>query len=217
MNYVIDVFIIIFLFTIYGALHSVLASNKVKELFKKKFRSLIAFYRLLYNVVALLLLYLIWELSPKPHVIIYDLPNPYDLIILIPQLLALAGIVWTFKYICFKEFIGLNQVKRFLGNNYLSELDEELTLRREGPYRYSRHPLYFFSIVFLLFRPTMDLFYLTVLLCIVSYFYIGSFYEEKKMAKNFGKIYISYKESVPKIFPVKFFQTYSRAEIVETQ
>ncbi|HLG31424.1 MAG TPA: methyltransferase [Ignavibacteriaceae bacterium] len=217
MNYVFDVLIIIFLFTLYGALHSVLASNKVKELFKKNFGDLIAFYRLAYNILALLLLYLIWELSPKPHIIIYDLPNPYDLIILIPQLLALAGIVWTFKYICFREFIGLNQVKRFLEKKYISELDEELTLRIEGPYRYSRHPVYFFSIIFLLFRPTMDLFYLIVFLCLVSYFYIGSFYEEKKLVKNFGKIYFDYKKSVPRIFPVKFFQPYSQTEIVETQ
>jgi len=217
MNYVFDVLIIIFLFTLYGALHSVLASNKVKELFKKNFGDLIAFYRLAYNILALLLLYLIWELSPKPHFIIYDLPNPYDLIILIPQLLALAGIVWTFKYICFREFIGLNQVKRFLEKKYISELDEELTLRIEGPYRYSRHPVYFFSIIFLLFRPTMDLFYLTVFFCLVSYFYIGSFYEEKKLVKNFGKIYFDYKKSVPRIFPVKFFQPYSQTEIVETQ
>jgi len=104
-----------------------------------------------------------------------------------------------------------------LKKNYTSELDEELTLRIEGPYRYSRHPVYFFSIMFLLFRPAMDLFYLTVFLCIVIYFYIGSFYEEKKLIKNFGKIYSRYKESVPRIFPVKFFHPYSPSEIMETE
>ena len=217
MNYAIDVLIIIFLFTLYGALHSVLASDKVKELFKKKFGELIAFYRLAYNVIAIILLYLLWEISPKPLTIIYDLPNPFDLFTLIPQLIALAGLVWTIKYICFREFIGLSQVKRYLKKNYTSELDEELTLRIEGPYRYSRHPVYFFSIMFLLFRPAMDLFYLTVFLCIVIYFYIGSFYEEKKLIKNFGKIYSTYKEFVPRIFPVKFFHPYSPSEIVETE
>jgi len=84
MNYATDVLIIIFLFALYGALHSVLASNKVKELFKKKFGELIAFYRLAYNVIAIILLYLLWEISPKPLTIIYDLPNPFDLFTLIP-------------------------------------------------------------------------------------------------------------------------------------
>ena len=32
------------------------------------------------------------------EIIIYDLPNPYDLIILIPQLLSLAGVFWAFQY-----------------------------------------------------------------------------------------------------------------------
>jgi methanethiol S-methyltransferase len=216
MKYVIDVFTIILLFTFYGYLHSVLASNKVKELFKKTFGNLIAFYRLLYNIIALVFLYFIWEVSPKPHIIIYDLPKPFDLLTLIPQFAALAGLLWAFKYICLKEFLGLNQVKRFIENQYTTKLDEELTMRIEGPYRYSRHPVYFFSIMFLLFRPTMDLFYLTFFLCIVAYFYVGSVYEERKLVQNFGELYLNYKRSVPRIFPLKIFQPYSSEEFAET-
>jgi protein-S-isoprenylcysteine O-methyltransferase Ste14 len=216
MNYVVDVLIIITLFAAYGIAHSILASIKVKKFIKEKFGDLIAFYRLFYNIIALVLLYVIWELSPKPHIIIYDLPNPFDLLTLIPQLLALAGILWAFKYICFKEFLGVNQIKRFIERRYTNELDEELTLRIEGPYRYSRHPVYFFSIVFLLFRPTMDLFYLTFFVCIVAYFYIGSVFEEKKLTQIFGEEYIIYRQSVPRIFPLRIFRPYSQEKFVET-
>ncbi|MBT8386582.1 MAG: hypothetical protein KJO12_04155 [Ignavibacteria bacterium] len=208
MDYVIDVLFIILLFGLYALIHSYLASIKVKEWFKKNIGVLIAFYRLGYNIFALASLYLIYELSPKPHLIIYDLPNPYDLIILVPQFLALAGLFWAFKYICFKEFLGLNQVKRYFEKNYSSELDENLTLQLEGPFRYTRHPVYFFSILILLFRPTMDLFYLVFFLCLVIYFYIGSYFEEEKLAKHFGEIYTDYRKSVPKIFPVNFLEPY---------
>jgi len=208
MNYVIDVLIIFLLFGFYALIHSYFASIKVKEWFKKNFSDLIAFYRLGYNIFALASLYLIYELSPKPHLILYDLPNPYDLIILVPQFLALAGLFWAFKYICFKEFLGLNQVKRYFEKNYNSELDENLTLQLEGPFRYTRHPVYFFSILVLLFRPTMDLFYLVFFICLVIYFYIGSYLEEEKLAKHFGEIYTDYRKSVPKIFPVKFLEPY---------
>lgn len=208
MQYAIDVLIIIIFFALYGIIHSILASKKVKIHFKKTFGDLIAFYRLLYNVFALGTLYLIYEISPKPHLIIYDLPNPYDLIVLIPQFLSLAGLFWAFKYICFKEFIGLDQIKRYFEGNYNSELDEELTLLIKGPYRYSRHPVYFFSLMFLLFRPTMDLFYLTFCICIVAYFYIGAYYEEIKLTEHFGEIYLDYKKSVPRIFPVKILKSY---------
>jgi len=213
MNYAIDVLTIFLLFGLYSLIHSYLASIKVKEWFKKNFGDIIAFYRLGYNIFALASFYLIYELSPKPHLILYDLPNPYDLIILVPQFLALAGLFWAFKYICFKEFFGLNQVKRYFAKNYNSELDENLTLHLEGPFRYTRHPVYFFSILILLFRPTMDLFYLVFFFCIVIYFYIGSYFEEEKLVKHFGKIYTDYRKSVPKIFPVKLLKPYRTKDL----
>ena len=203
-----DVIIILFFFAVFGYTHSLLASEKIKVIFKHKFGELIAFYRLIYNLFALCSLYIIYEISPKPYIIIYDLPNPFDLLILIPQFISLAGIFWVFRYICFKEFLGLDQVKRFFKKKYTTELDEEYTLRLEGPYRYSRHPVYFFSIIFLLFRPVMDLFYLTFFACIVVYFYIGSYYEEKKLVRMFGEVYSNYRKEVPRIFPIKLFKPY---------
>ena len=216
MNLVLDVLIIIILFSIFGYVHSLLASIKIKIWIRKVFGDLIAFYRLLYNLFTFFSLYLIYQYSPKPHIMIYDLPNPYDLIVLIPQFLSLAGVFWSFKYICLKEFLGLDQIKRFIEKRYTTELDEEFTLRIEGLYKYSRHPVYFFSITFLLFRPVMDLFYLTFFICIVVYFYIGSYYEEKKLVRQFGEVYEQYRKNVPRIFPFKFLKPYNQNIIIES-
>ena len=201
MPYVIDVLIIFLLFAVYAWIHTLLASHRFKESIKKNFGNLIAFYRLGYNLFAVASLFLIYELSPKPHIVIYDLPKPYDILILIPQFIALIGIFWSFKFICAWEFLGISQIERFIQNKYSSNLDEELTFTIGGPYKYSRHPIYFFSIVFLLFRPTMDLFHLTFFILIVAYFYIGSYHEERKLVKNFGELYTNYQKSVPQIFP----------------
>jgi len=84
-----------------------------------------------------------------------------------------------------------------------NELDENYTLRIEGPYKYSRHPIYFFSIIFLLFRAEMSLFYLTMFISFTAYFYIGSYYEEKKMVRLFGDDYKDYQKKVSRIFPHK--------------
>ena len=201
MSDVLDVLIIIFLFALYAFVHSFLASNKVKNSFVQNFGNFIAFYRFGYNAFAVLSLYVVYEISPKPHLIIYDLPTPYDIFVLIPQFLALIGLFWSFKYICAKEFLGLNQIKRYFSKNFFSQWDEELTLRIGGPYKYSRHPIYFFSIIFLICRPAMDLSYLTVCLLAVIYFYIGSYYEEKKLVNYFGDTYIKYQKVVSRIFP----------------
>jgi protein-S-isoprenylcysteine O-methyltransferase Ste14 len=216
MPYVIDLLVISLLFAVYAGIHSVLASYRVKESIKKNLGTLIAFYRLVYNLFAIVSLYLIYELSPKPHVIIYDLPKPYDILILIPQFTALIGLLWSFKYISIKEFLGINQIERYILKKYSSNLDEDLTLTIGGPFKYSRHPIYFFSIMFLLFRPTMDLFYLTFFLLIVAYFYIGSYYEEKKLVRSFGEIYTNYQKSVPQIFPSVPLRAYNEEGIAES-
>lgn len=204
MQYLRDVVTIIFLLALYGFVHSVLASEKIKLLSKKLLGKFIAFYRLFFNIFALLSLYFIWETAPHPSLQIYQLPPPYDYLVLIPQLAAMAGLIWCFKYISIKEFLGFNQIERLLNNEYSADdLDERYTLRIKGPYKYSRHPIYFFSIIFLLFRAEMNLSYLTIFISFTVYFYIGSYYEEKKLVRLFGDVYSNYQKNVPRIFPVK--------------
>lgn len=199
-----DVLLIILAFALFGFVHTYLASSAFKNKLVKKTGSLIAFYRIIYNIIAVFFFYLMYELLPHPDNVIYDLPTPWDLIILIPQFLSLAGILWTLKYFSTLEFLGINQLIRWFKGEYkIEDSDERLTLRIEGPYKFSRHPLYLFTILFLLFRPVMDIFYLTFFLCIVGYFYAGSIFEEKKLAETFGEKYLEYKKSVPRIFPFK--------------
>lgn len=202
----IDVLILTFLLALFGYSHSLLASLNIKKFIRKQFGNGIAFYRLFYNLLSLITLYLIWEYAPHPSTKIYKLNPPFDYLVLIPQLISLIGIVWCFRFINFREFAGLSQIERFLNKQYSDDdLDENLTFRIAGPYKYSRHPIYFFSIIFLLFRAEMDLFYLTVLICFIIYFYIGSVFEEKKLITIFGKEYEEYQKDVPRIFPVKLF------------
>lgn len=205
MHYFYDVLLLLILLGLFGYTHSFLASLKVKEFIKQQFGKAIAFYRLFYNLFSLISLYLIWEYAPHPSLQIYELNPPFDYLVLIPQVLSLSGIVWCFRYFSFKEFLGLSQIERFLNKEYSdNELDERMTFLIEGPYKYSRHPIYFFSIVFLMFRAEMDLFYLTMLIAFIIYFYIGSVFEEKKLLKIFGKDYEEYQKKVPRIFPRVF-------------
>lgn len=210
----VGVIIIISMFVLFAVSHSLLASSKLKQLLATQLGDLFSFYRLFYNIVSLVIIYLIYKYSPRPDVVIYDLSSPYDILILVPQFLSLFGIFWSLNYFCAKEFLGIEQVKRFINKTYSpDELDEIYTLNINGPYRYIRHPLYFFSFTFLLFRPTMDLFYLTFIFCSSAYFYIGSFFEEKKLVEKFGDIYIDYRRTVPRFIPFKLFQPYKKEEI----
>jgi hypothetical protein len=208
-------FIDIGAFILFALLHTILASFKVKSILAKRIGSAMAFYRLAYNIISLLFLWYLYEYLPRPEAELFDLKYPWDIIILIPQFLSLAGIIWTFRYFSLGEFLGISQIKRWLAGNFIGGLerdlrgernskevfDEKLTLKIEGPYNVVRHPLYLFTIIFLILRPTMDLFYLVFLIFLIAYFYIGSFYEERKLVSAFGGQYRKYQEFVPRIFP----------------
>jgi len=202
---ILDVLFIILLFSFFAVLHSYLASVPVKKYLIEKYPGLGAFYRLFYNLFALFSFLLIYWLSPEPDVIIYDFNYPFDIIIIILQILSFFGFIWTAFYIDLREFLGLKQIERYLKGTYDPEtLDEVTELNTTGPYKFSRHPLYLFAILFLVFRPVMDLAYLTYLVCFIAYFYIGAYYEERKLVQKYGEQYQRYQESVPSILPFKF-------------
>jgi len=201
----IDIAIITLLFSLFALSHSILASSKAKHLLVEKIGEKIAFYRLFYNISSLFLFYFIYTISPKPNGVIYDLQFPFDIMIFVVQIFAIFGFIWGASKINLLEFFGIAQINRYMENNYNSdELDEKMELVIEGPFRYSRHPIYVFSILFLVFRPTMDLFYLVFLINMLVYFYIGSYFEEKKMLEFFGNQYSDYQRTVSRLFPIKF-------------
>ncbi len=201
----VDIFIIILLFTLFAFSHTLLASNKTKKAIAEKLGEKIAFYRVFYNLSSLLLFIVFYIVAPKPNVIVYDLQFPFDIITFALQVLSLIGLVWATRPVNLNEFIGVSQIKRYLRGEYkVEDLDEKLTLKIEGAYKFVRHPIYLFSILFLGLRPTMSLFYLIMFLCIVVYFYVGSIFEERKLIEAFGNDYLEYQLRVPRIFPLNF-------------
>jgi protein-S-isoprenylcysteine O-methyltransferase Ste14 len=200
----VDIVIIILLFTIFAFSHTWLASLKIKRALVEKLGIKIAFYRLFYNISSIVFFLSFYAIAPKPDVIVYDLRFPFDIITFALQVLSLVGLIWATRPINLKEFVGTAQIERYMRGEYkVNELDEKQTLKIEGAFKFVRHPIYFFSILFLGFRPTMSLFYLVIFVCIVIYFYIGSIYEERKLVELFSDEYREYQKRVPRLFPFK--------------
>lgn len=202
---ILDIFLIVLLFSVFAFFHSFLASNKIKRLLVKNIGEKIAFYRLFYNVSSLILFFAFYFLSPKPDFVIYDLHYPYDIFTLAAQLTSLFGLIWSLKGINIKEFLGIEQIVRYLNSEYkIDDLDERKNFRIEGANKIVRHPVYLFSILFFGLRPTMSLFYFVTYICIVIYFYIGSIFEEKKLVEQYGELYTRYQKQVPRLIPIYF-------------
>lgn len=202
MSVVLDVVIILLLFALFGYTHTLLASKKAKENVRSEIPALLPWYRLLYNILAVLIFAAVFFLAPRPDVELYDLPYPWDIVALVFQGAALVGLVWSLTHWEMGEFLGIAQLKRHFNGHYNYEsLDEESHLHIKGPYHISRHPVYLFSILFLAFRPVMSLWYLVMLIAIAAYFYIGSIHEERKLVERFGDAYRAYQKEVPRICP----------------
>jgi len=199
---VVEVILIIMLFTLFAYSHTWLASIKIKRALAEKLGNKIAFYRLFYNASSIIFFMAFYAVSPKPDIIVYDLPFPFDIITFALQVLSLVGMVWATRPIDLKEFIGIAQIKRYIHDEYnVDGPDEKQTLKIEGAFKFVRHPIYLFSILFLGFRPTMTLFYLTMYICVIVYFYTGSIYEERKLVEMFGDKYKKYQLQVPRLIP----------------
>lgn len=192
----------IILLSIFGLTHSFLASIWFKKKLLKILNKKIAFYRLAYNIFSLVSLIIIINSLPKLEQEIYEIDKPYSYLMILPFLLGIIGLYFTTKYFSMKEFLGISQIQRYLKDEYsITDLDERTTFRIEGPYKYTRHPIYFFSIVILLSIPEMTLSRLIIIISFILYFFIGSIFEERKLIKIYGERYIEYQKSVPRIIP----------------
>ncbi|MFN8346286.1 MAG: isoprenylcysteine carboxylmethyltransferase family protein [Spirosomataceae bacterium] len=187
----------ILLWLVYGALHSVLADNKVKQLFEQKMGKGYRWYRLLYNLLALLFLVGIlayqrtlpadglWEFDWARHMAGNILK--YGGLLLV--LMAVSGYD-------LREFSGLA----------LSPRNADAgsgTLKTTRLLRYVRHPIYTGTLLFVwgLFVEEVSVRNLIMAVCVTAYVRIGIVFEERKLVAEFGESYLEYRRRVPMLFP----------------
>ncbi len=181
----------------YFLIHSILASLAVKHLVAARWPGLMPAYRLLFNLIALLLLL-------PPLYLTYYLDGPWlwrwsGSAWWLANGCALIAIVlfyWTLKYYDSGEFSGVKQWRA----RVLSVEDQEL-FHLSPMHRYVRHPWYFLGLV-LIWSRDMNLAFLFTAIVITLYFWLGSRLEEKKLVVYHGSVYQRYRERVPGLLPL---------------
>jgi protein-S-isoprenylcysteine O-methyltransferase Ste14 len=145
----------------------------------------------------------------------------------------LIGIVATFEY--FRAMKHINYIVTMIGvllftvgvkgrfwalntlGKYHSlqiEIKDDHPLIISGPYRYIRHPIYFFSILevlgcALILNATLAFF--IGLFAYTPLLLLRLFLEEKTLIQTFGSAYLKYKETVPCLIP---FSKWSRDDLL---
>ncbi|MCC6410697.1 MAG: DUF1295 domain-containing protein [Saprospiraceae bacterium] len=194
MNYVLAFALLL----AYFAMHSLLANDKVKNWFAARTGGRFRFYRLMYNLVATVLLFLLLAWMGRwPEVVLFESNLWTNTVALI--LLALGGGISlaAFRNYDMGEFTGFQQLQQ---NNPAPNHSQ---LNTSGLNAVVRHPLYLGAILLLLglfvFYPYMSS--LLLLLSVLVYLPFGIYFEEKKLRRQFGQVYVHYQERVKCLIP----------------
>lgn len=193
-------------FAAWAGLHSLLMTPWAKTRAARFLGVNFAFYRLGFNLLAVLSFGLAAFLAPRLPLILWDLPWPWALPLRLVQAAGLLLFLWTFKYVDGGEFLGLGQVRaRLRGGALPGESGERPgRLVTKGPYALCRHPMYLAGILILFARPAMSLEGLLFALFALAYFLLGSIPEERRLVRDFGDVYVRYRLRTPRIFPLSF-------------
>jgi protein-S-isoprenylcysteine O-methyltransferase Ste14 len=190
-------------FLIWAFVHSLTAGPAMKKALRKWLgdRLYHGLYRLFYNVISVVtfvpVLYILWFVVPQET--LWSIPYPWRYLTMGLQVGALIGLAISLLQTDVWTFLGLRQAFLLLKGS--ADPTVPVPFVSTGTYRLVRHPLYFFSLVFIWLNPVMGLgsFLFDVLATI--YFWIGSIYEERRLLAAYGEAYKEYQQKVPRLLP----------------
>jgi protein-S-isoprenylcysteine O-methyltransferase Ste14 len=188
------------LWAAYFALHSLLASRRIKARAARLGPAAARGYRLGYNLLAVVLLVPpLWltVVADGPWVIRWSGPAWW-----LAQGAALAAVVTFFRSVRgydMGHFLGTRQWRGEVLTD--SGVEPWEPLRIEGLHRFVRHPWYFLGLIILWTRD-LHLAGLITAVAVTLYLVVGSRLEERKLIASYGAVYETYRQRVPGLIPL---------------
>lgn len=187
----------------FGALHSILADQRVKQSFQDWVGSR---YRLAYNVVATLhfaLIFLLGRLWLAPNAVEFELPNYLEVAFIGIQILGLGIIIVALSHYDLGRFSGMTQIRG--GEPRPDGVVTKEPLHTGGLHRWVRHPLYL-GLFLVLWARSTDEFALATAIWASVYLIVGTRLEEQRLIEAYGDDYKAYRSEVPMYVPWQLFK-----------
>ena len=139
---------------------------------------------------------LCWQPSTT---VIVEIDGPWRWLLRGVALSGVAGVLWG--VLAFRDFdpFGRQPISAALAGR--SNPLPSFVVR--GPYRWVRHPLYFFTLVLLWAMPDLSLDRLLFNVLWSAWIVFGATLEERDLVADFGEEYRCYQKSVPMLLPWK--------------
>lgn len=184
------------LIVLFGLQHSIMA----RPVFKKMMHNILpqATERatfLLFTGLTLMFAIVFWQ--PLPG-LVWQVENASLMI----GLWVLYGLGWTYLLLAtfvtnHFELMGLRQVYFYVRNLPY----QKVKFTNKFMYSYSRHPMMLGLLVGMWCVPTMNISHFVMASLLTLYLFIGIFFEEKDLMKEFGDSYSKYKKEVATLIP----------------
>ena len=192
-----DIALLSLCWTGYFALHSILASLAVKRRVAAAWPDLMPYYRLTFNVLAILLILpILWLTYRDAEPTLWQWQGAAAWLTDGLALAALCGFglsLWSYDM---QEFLGVRQLQL-----HVRKVEDQEHFHLSTFHRYVRHPWYFFGLV-LIWTRDMNATTLLSSVFITAYFVLGSRLEERKLLAYHGAIYRRYMARVPGLVPL---------------
>ena len=181
---------------LWGGVHSLLASQRAKDLAAHWLGSLAGRgYRLEYNLFSAFSFLPVLALALfLPDRRLYSIPFPWVLLTAAIQAVAVLVILAGLRQTGLLAFLGLRQM---LG----SQIESQSPIIVHGLYRWVRHPLYTAGLVFIWLLPVKTLNVLVLNFGLSAYLVIGALFEERRLVREFGEAYLRYRAQTPMLIP----------------
>lgn len=144
--------------------------------------------------LALVTLVVLWQASPTA---LFAIHGPLRWLPRVFSLLAIAGCLWGMLALGGFDAFGRQPIASHLHGQRL----KPPCFVVRGPYRWVRHPLYFFSLLLIWATPDMTSDRLLFNVLWTSWIVLGSSLEERDLVAEFGERYRAYQQTVPMLLP----------------
>ncbi len=198
-----DVLRVILAWTAFAAFHSLTVSETYEGLARRTMgeRSFAAYHRILftaYSTAAFILLVLYLRTVPdRPF---YRLEGGVRILFHAVQACAVGLLLYTPWDV--REFLGIRQWRRHRKGGR-PEPGRNGRLFTNKAYGIVRHPLYLGISGILAFHPVQSRNGFVSTVMIILYFYVGTFFEERRLLRIFGEEYRRYQKRIPRFLPVR--------------
>ena len=176
-------------------------SLMVRQSFRQKTRKYIssefdqAFYALASGAV-LLCVVILWQESAW---YIAKITGIYEYLLRLLYFLSIAGALWAVGAFRFFDPFGRKNILNHLENRE----PKQTPFVAQGPYRFVRHPLYFFALLMIWAYPDLTADRLLFNCVWTIWIIIGTVFEERDLTREFGERYREYQKTTPMLIPYR--------------